>query len=240
MEDAVTNDPDASRPLILVVDDDPNLRDVIRYALEAADFAVAEATDGLDGLLQIERQKPDLVVLDVLMPEMDGLTMCRELRKHSAVPVLFLSSRDEEVDKVIGLELGGDDYLPKNFSPRELVAGVRAILRRSKMREETLSPGLLRCGRLELDEEAREIRVDGAPAPLTGTEFTLIAALLRNPRRAFSRDALMDAVYDGETVVSPRTLDSHVRGVRARFAALGLDTVVETLHGFGYKLGSCQ
>ena len=230
-------------PRILIVDDDPAIREVVRFALSRAGFETLEAADGAAGLAAAREALPDLVVLDVMLPEMDGTAMCRALRASggpaAAIPVLFLSSRDDEVDRVVGLEIGGDDYLTKPFSPRELVARVRAVLRRGAPVPPAPAEEVLRHGRLALDPGRARVTWDGQEIVLTATEFGLLRTLLRRPGRVLNRDALMDGAYAVERVVSDRTIDSHVRRLRAKFAALGA-APVETLPGFGYRLGSCE
>ena len=235
---------------VLIVDDDPAIREVVRFALSRAGFATVEAADGAAGLALARAGAPggapDLVVLDVMLPEMEGTEVCRAIRAGgSTVPILFLSSRDDEVDRVVGLEIGADDYLTKPFSPRELVARVRAILRRGAPTEPAApAPPLaaeepvLRHGRLVLDPGAARASWDGAEVPLTATEFGLLRTLMRRPGRVLTRDALMDGAYDVARIVSDRTIDSHVRRLRAKFAAVGA-APVETLPGFGYRLGPC-
>lgn len=225
-------------PRILIVDDDPAIREVVRFALARAGFDTVEAADGRAALARFADQEPDLVILDVMLPELDGTEVCRAIRRDSSVPVLFLSSRDDEVDRVVGLEIGGDDYLTKPFSPRELVARVRAILRRGVVAS-TRPDVVLRHGRLTLDPHAVRATWDGQAVPLTATEFGLLRTLLRHPGRVFTRDALMDGAYTVERVVSDRTIDSHIRRLRAKFAAVG-GTPVETMPGFGYRLGPCD
>lgn len=222
-------------PTILIVDDDPSIREVVRVALSRAGFETIEAADGAAALHQAE-SGPALVVLDVTLPELDGIEVCRALRRTSAVPVLFLSSRDEEVDRIVGLEIGGDDYLTKPFSPRELVARVRALLRRPPLA--ATQAATLRHGALALDPDRMEVTWAGQPLALTATELGIVRTLLARPGRVFSRDELMDRAYATERTVSDRTIDSHVRRVRAKFAALGADPI-ETLPGFGYRLGPC-
>jgi two-component system OmpR family response regulator len=224
---------------VLLVDDDPHLLEVLQLALEAAGFATRTARHGLEALRVVAQQAPDVIVLDVQMPELDGTEVCRRLRAQgSAIPILFLSSRAEEIDRVLGLELGGDDYLAKPFSTRELVARVRALLRRA--RPGPVQPRRLLHGRLALDLDRHAVEWDGARATLTPAECGVLRTLLRQPGRVFSRDALMDGTYDIHKVVSERTVDSHVRRVRARLAALGAPEVIETLHGVGYRLGPCE
>jgi two-component system OmpR family response regulator len=227
------------RPHILVVDDDPHLREVVAFALSQAGFQVEQASDGRAGLEQVRRSVPALIVLDVMMPEMDGLELCREVRRAHEVPIVFLSSRDDEVDRILGLELGGDDYLTKPFSPRELVARVKAVLRRSRARVSPAASAskpseVLRRGPLRMDLELWRAWWNEHEVVLTVTEFHLLAALLRAPGKAFTRDELMTRVYE-DVVVSDRTIDSHVRHIRQKFAALGGD-VIQTVHGLGYRL----
>ena len=226
---------------VLIVDDDPAIRDVVRIALNRDGFDTTEAVDGAAALAQCAAAAPDLVVLDVMLPEMDGTEVCRALRRHSAVPILFLSSRDSEVDRVVGLEIGGDDYLTKPFSPRELVARVRALLRRTAIHAMSApaTGTMLAHGRLRLDTETLRVTWDGAEVVLTATELGVLRALMARPGRVFSRDELMDRAYAAEHVVSDRTIDSHVRRVRAKFAALGA-APIETLPVFGYRLGTCD
>jgi len=224
---------------ILIVDDDPNLREVVRVALELQHFDVVEAHDGRAGVEAFQKHQPIAIVLDLMMPELDGFEVCRRIRATSRVPIVFLSSRDDELDRVLGLELGGDDYVTKPFSPRELVARVKAVLRRAEpppapvtgtSKERTLSRGPH-----SLDLEAWRAFWNGAEVTLTVMEFQLLASLLRAPTKAFTRDELIDRAYDG-VVVSDRTVDSHIRRVRQKFATVG-GTVVETVHGVGYRLG---
>jgi two-component system, OmpR family, response regulator len=230
-------------PTILVVDDDPAIREVLCFALRRAGFATTEAADGLAALSQFASRGADLVVLDVMLPELDGIEVCRALRRTSTVPILFLSSRDEEVDRIVGLEIGGDDYVAKPFSPRELVARVRAVLRRVVSPAAPSEPGRekiekLSHGRLLIDLETMRATWDGHEVALTATEFGVLRTLLARPGRVFSRDELIDRAYATERVVSDRTIDSHVRRVRAKFARYGA-APIETLPGFGYRLGPC-
>ncbi len=229
---------DAAPACILIVDDDPAIRAVLRFALDRTGFRTIEAADGREALERFAADAPALVVLDVMLPGLDGIAVCRELRRTSAVPILFLSSRDEEIDRIIGLEIGGDDYITKPFSPRELVARIRAALRRPTLMAAATPSNMLRHGRLSLDLAALRVTWDGRDLTLTATELGLLRTLLNRPGRVFSRDELMDRAYTTERVVSDRTIDSHIRRLRAKFAALGA-APVETLPGFGYRLGPC-
>jgi two-component system, OmpR family, response regulator len=226
---------------ILVVDDDAHIREVICFALEKAGMATEVAADGAAALRQFARRAPDLVVLDVGMPELDGLGVCRELRRTSTVPILFLSARDEEIDRILGLEIGGDDYVTKPFSPRELVARVNVILRRVRERSdpEPEPDEPLRHGRLELHPARRSALFDGRSVELTGTEFSLLRRLLARPAHVLTRSQLLDASHAANVHVSDRTIDSHVRNIRAKFVAAGCADVVETVHGTGFRLGRC-
>ena len=226
---------------ILVADDDPHIREVIRYALGQAGMQVEEAGDGAQALTKARDMRPDLVVLDVGMPELDGLEVCRELRKTSAVPVLFLSARDEEIDRILGLEMGGDDYVTKPFSPRELLARVKAILKRTHTeKSEDRDGGEEIHGAFMIDRESRHVRFGGQPVELTALEFNIMAVLMRQRRRVFSRDQIMQAAYDGNIHVSDRTIDSHIRNIRAKLAKAGCPSVIDTVHGVGFRLGSCE
>jgi len=220
-------------PKILIADDDPHIRDVLAYALAREGFAIAQAADGAAALAAVRSERPDLVILDIVMPEMDGTEVCRRLRKDSSLPVIFLSSRDDELDRVLGLELGGDDYVTKPFSPREVVARVKAVLRRpgGPVAE---TGGAMRRGALTLDEERFEASWAGVRVPLTVTEFAILRALAASPGRVLTREALMGVAYPDRRVVSDRTMDSHVRHIRAKLAAAGGDPI-GTVHGLGYR-----
>jgi len=229
---------------ILIVDDDPHIREVIKFALEKADMMVSLANDGKQALQKFKQSDCDLIVLDINMPEMDGLECCREIRKTSEVPILFLSSRDDEIDRILGLEIGGDDYVTKPFSPRELVARINAILKRTQSNPGDISKmdeqSSLSQGRLELNIDEHTVKWDGQLVQLTATEFSMLAQLLRQPRRVFSRDVIMEGAYQNNVFVSDRTIDSHVRHIRHKFSEVGCQAIIETQHGVGYKLASCE
>jgi two-component system OmpR family response regulator len=220
---------------ILVVDDDPNLREVVRYALARQGHIVREAQNGAEALRMLAQAPVDLVVLDVVMPELDGIDTCRELRKTSRVPVVFLSSRDEELDRVLGLEIGADDYLTKPFSPRELVARVKAVLRRATPDPVADKPRAVTVGTLKLDLDEHRAWAGAAEVVLTVTEFSLLRVLMGRPGKVYTRDELVEHAYGDHHHVSERTLDSHVRRIRQKFRDIGLDPV-ETVHGLGYRL----
>jgi two-component system OmpR family response regulator len=226
-------------PEVLVADDDPHIRQLLVFALEKAGMVVREAADGEAALAEVARARPDLIVLDINMPRMDGLEVCRRLRAQGDLPILFLSSRDDEIDRVLGIELGGDDYVVKPFSPREVVARVQAILRRGRAMSADQSAVSGR-GRLAIDEAAWLARWDGVDAPLTVTEFGILKILAGAPARVYSRDAIIDRLHGPGFAITDRTIDSHVRNLRGKFAALGGHDVIETRPGVGYRLGPCQ
>ncbi|WP_027573523.1 response regulator transcription factor [Bradyrhizobium sp. WSM1743] len=227
---------------ILIVDDEGHIREVIRVALRKAGMDVIEARDGKEALSRFAADRPDLIVLDIGMPEFDGLDVCREIRKRSDVPILFLSARDEEIDRILGLEIGGDDYVTKPFSPRELVARVNVILRRLSARngEAKAGPAALTQGNLLIDPEQHLASFAGTPLKLTAIEFGILRAFLTRPTSVFNREQLMRAAYQLNIQVSDRTIDSHIRNIRAKLAALACDNVIETIHGVGFKLGRCE
>ncbi|MCZ8324843.1 MAG: response regulator transcription factor [Sphingomonadaceae bacterium] len=226
---------------VLIVDDDPHIREVLKFAFAKSGVETAEAGDGEEALALIGRDPPDLVVLDINMPRMDGLEVCRRLRASGELPILFLSSRDDELDRVLGIELGADDYVVKPFSPREVVARAQAILRRSA--RETAAPTApaqpLGRGGLSLDIEGWAAQWQGAEVALTVTEFTLLRTLASAPTRFFSRDELIDRLHGPGFAITDRTIDSHVRNLRRKFADVGCDSLVETRAGVGYRLGPC-
>ena len=226
---------------ILVADDDPHIREIICFALAKAGMVPVPAGDGAEALRRFGEQPPDLVVLDVGMPELDGLDVCRRIRRTSEVPVLFLSARDEEIDRVIGLEIGGDDYVTKPFSPRELVARVNAILKRAQARPAPAADvDVLARGELRLDPAGHAVTFRAAPVVLTAIEFAILKTLSARPGQVFSRAQILDAAYGGAIHVADRTIDSHVRNIRGKLAAAGCATAIETVHGVGFRIGPCR
>lgn len=228
---------------ILVVDDDPHIREVISFALEKAGMGVAIAENGQQAVDMFMASPNDLIVLDINMPEMDGLACCREIRKQSEVPILFLSSRDDEIDRILGLEIGGDDYVTKPFSPRELVARINAILKRTQVQPVAGSDSEQSCliqGLLVMNTEQHAIWWDKESVHLTATEFAILQQFMQQPSRVFSRDSIMSSAYQFNIHVSDRTIDSHIRHIRSKLAAVGCKSVIETLHGVGYKLALCE
>ncbi len=203
-------------------------------------MTISIAPDGKEALRQFDRNIHDLVVLDIGMPEMDGLEVCRQIRKTADTPILFLSARDEEIDRILGLEIGGDDYVTKPFSPRELVARVNAILRRTRIAPAPSEIKVLTHGALAIDPDAHTAMFGETPVSLTALEFSILRTLLARPGFVFTRELILDAAYAGNIHVADRTIDSHVRNIRAKMAAAGCDSVIETVHGVGFKLGRCE
>jgi len=227
---------------ILVVDDDPHIRPLLVFALGKAGLDAIEAADGEAALVQVATRAPDLVVLDITMPRMDGLEVCRRLRAAGDLPILFLSSRDDEIDRVLGIELGADDYVVKPFSPREVVARVKAVLRRTQAHPPAADHAgpAIRHGALLIDVEGWRASWHGREVALTVTEFTILRTLAAMPGKVFSRDAIIDRLHGPGFAVTDRTVDSHVRNLRAKFADAGGSDLVETKAGVGYRLGPCR
>jgi DNA-binding response OmpR family regulator len=229
-------------PTVLVVEDEAELARLVVRELEAAGFQVRRAPDGHTALGLFAEATPDVVVLDWMLPGLDGLEVLRRLRQSSAVPVLMLTARAEEVDRVIGLEVGADDYLTKPFGSRELVARVRALLRRHERLQEMLADdraegtAIVRLGPLELDPAAHVARLDGALLELTRTEFGLLHLLLRNRGRAFSRAYLRDAVWHESSFEGDRSVDNAILRLRKKLGTLG--NAIETVWGVGYRFAS--
>ncbi|APE44799.1 two-component system response regulator CreB [Sulfitobacter alexandrii] len=226
-------------PHILIVDDDPQIRTVLRMALDKAGMKSDEAGDGAEGLSKAQSGRYDLIVLDIGLPQMDGLALCRALRRTDQTPVLFLTARDDEIDRVLGFELGGDDYVSKPFSPRELTARIGAILRRSAGGRTAEEPGLSR-GVLVLDTGRHGCAVDGQAVALTAREMKILSHLMTRPDQVMPRPTLTDAVYGAHVHVSDRTLDSHLRNLRAKLAEAGCADAIETVHGVGIRMGPCR
>ncbi|MCU1595401.1 MAG: DNA-binding response regulator [Frankiales bacterium] len=223
--------PVSDKGLVLVVEDEPAIAELQRMYLTREGFGVHVERDGVAGLAAARRLKPVAIVLDVGLPELDGTEVCRALRAEGDwVPVLFVTARDDEVDRVLGLELGADDYVTKPFSPRELVSRVRAVLRRT---QGTLAQPALSLGPIRLDPETRHVTVDGVDVGLTVTEFDLLLALIKKPGRVLSREQLLSQVWGYEAAAGTRTVDVHVGQVRAKLGAAG--DLIRTVRGVGYS-----
>jgi DNA-binding response OmpR family regulator len=219
------------RGTVLVVDDEPNIADLIELYLRREGYRVVKAPNGEDGIKAVSEQRPRLVVLDVGLPDIDGLEVCRRLRATSAIPVIFLTARDAEVDRVLGLELGADDYVTKPFSPAELVARVKAVLRRAE--GGTAPSELVQVGGVTIDVGRREVRVDDEPVAFTTKEFDLLRFLAERPGLAMSRQQILDGVWGYDWYGDVRTVDVHIAQVRKKID----DAVrIDTVRGIGYRL----
>ncbi len=231
---------------VLVVEDDTTLRETLEYNLEKQGYAVLSAADGYQALEQARNGKPDLIVLDIMLPGLDGFDVCRLLRREMNVPILMLTARDEEVDKVVGLEMGADDYLTKPFSMRELLARVKALLRRVRLTREEISAGnglrtveaeeVLQFGNLSIDQARREVRLAENVVGLKPKEYELLIFLARNKGIALSRDLILERVWGWEYDASSRTVDVHVRWLREKIEAEpSTATRIVTVRGIGYR-----
>ena len=214
---------------ILIVDDEPQIVEICRDYLKAAGYETITASNGMQGLSLARREKPDLVVLDLMMPEMDGLDFTREIRRESDVPIIMLTARVEETDKLIGLELGADYYITKPFSPRELVARIRVVLRRVVSSSDS---DTIRVGNVELDRAHYEVHLPDKTVPLTSTEFEILATLMSQPGRIFSRSQLLTVTHGVTFESLERAIDSHIRNLRRKLEPAEL---IVTVHGVGYK-----
>jgi DNA-binding response OmpR family regulator len=222
---------------VLVVDDEPRIVQLARDYLENAGFAVLTAGDGDSAVHAFRTRRPDLVVLDLGLPERDGLDVTRTIRAESPTPIVMLTARDDELDKLLGLELGADDYITKPFSPRELVARVRAVLRRTEGTPATAETDRITVGDLVLDVPRMRVEVAGAPAELTPTEFTLLATMARQPGRIFTRSQLLDAVHGVAFESYERAIDTHIKNVRRKIEPHPREPrYVLTVYGVGYRV----
>jgi len=228
---------------ILVVEDDATILDVLRHNLLREGYEVVTARDGEAGLAEARAQRPDLIVLDIMLPRLDGIEVCRILRKEMSIPILMLTARAGEIDKVVGLEIGADDYVTKPFSLRELLARVKALLRRGELVREELARAagsrqdILRVGNLVIDMERHVVTRDGMELGLSPKEFDLLAFLARSPRRAFGRDHLLEKVWGYDYGGDSRTVDVHIRWLRQKVEAdPAQPSLLLTVRGVGYKL----
>ncbi len=217
---------------ILVVDDEPNIVELAKLYLEQEGYRVERVGNGSDALLKLNSAKPSLIVLDLMLPDIDGFEVCRQIRKKSDVPILMLTARKEDVDKIVGLELGADDYLTKPFNPRELVARVKAILRRY---QSGLRPGqAIEVGNLRIDPARHEATIDGQPLRLRTKEFDLLATLAQNLGVVLTRDRLLEMVWETDYYGETRTVDIHINHLRDKLS--GANASIETVRGIGYKM----
>lgn len=222
-----------AKETILVADDEANIRNLARLYLEKEGYHVETADNGVEALAQIKKTEPVLLVLDLMMPEMDGWEVCRRVRAESNLPILMLTARDDDIDKIVGLEMGADDYLTKPFNPRELVARVRAILRRVGGSEETAAK-VRRLGNVVIDPRSREVTVDGQCVTLRTKEFDLLLALADHVNAVLSREQLLDLVWGYDFYGRTRTVDVHIAHLRDKLG--DSNVTIETVWGLGYKL----
>ena len=219
---------------ILVVEDEESVRELLRLYLEKEGFKVELASDGEEALDKMSRTSPDLVLLDLMLPKKDGWEVCREIRKTSYVPIIMLTARGEEFDKVLGLELGADDYIAKPFSPREVVARIKAVLRRANAT--SLSGGRIwETLGLKIDYEAKKVEVEGREINLTPKEFELLWFLVNHPRRVYTREQLLEYVWGYDFVGDARTVDTHIKRLREKLTEGGISSSIKTVWGYGYK-----
>ena len=226
---------------ILVVDDEPHIVELVKYNLRQEGYEVLVAEDGETALAKATTDRPDLIILDLMLPGVDGLEVCRRLRREPAVPIIMLTAKGGELERVVGLELGADDYVTKPFSPRELVARVRAVLRR-RAREVAPPPHEpLQAGALRLDPVTHEVTLNGRPIDLTAREFELLRLLLRHPNRVFTRDFLLEHLWGYDFTGSTRTVDMHVSRLREKIEDNPAQpTFIATVRGVGYKLRAAE
>ncbi|HSX21379.1 MAG TPA: response regulator transcription factor [Gaiellaceae bacterium] len=221
---------------ILLVDDEDSVQKLLTYPLEQEGFRVLQARDGEEALQRFEHEDVDLVVLDLMLPALDGLDVCRRLRAQSSVPIIMLTARDDELDKVVGLELGADDYITKPFSIREFRSRVRALLRRSAIGGDTESKELISLDGVEIDAAKRTVHLNGAPITLTYVEFELLRAMASSPGRVFTRQALLESLWGNSAYREPRTIDVHVRHLREKLEADPREPqLILTVRGVGYR-----
>jgi two-component system, OmpR family, alkaline phosphatase synthesis response regulator PhoP len=229
-----TNNPTET---ILIVDDEQRIVELARMYLEQEGYSVRSASNGTDAYAQIIRDEPSLVILDLMLPGMDGLEVCRRVRAVSDVPIIMLTARSEDIDKIVGLELGADDYLTKPFNPRELIARIKAIMRRTDRRSgDTEKTGALSIANLVIDPDRRTVTIDGRPVVLRMKEFDLLLVLARHIGRVFSREKLLELVWGYDFAGETRTVDVHVAHLRHKLK--GMQPTIETVWGVGYKLES--
>ncbi len=225
-------------PRVLLVEDEPAIADTLVYALGTERFEVTHALTGADALAAADREDFDFAILDIGLPDMTGLDVCRLLREKSSIPVLFLTARDTEMDRILGLELGGDDYVTKPFSPREIVARVRAILRRSQPLQPQAHLSACSAKVFHHDTSSMRIHCHGEQLDLTAHEYKLLLVLLEKPGRVFTRDQLLDHAWQDPGAVTDRTIDAHIKSIRAKLRSVrvGAEELIQTRRGLGYLL----
>ena len=236
----MTSDAKQERNTVLIVEDEDNLLAPLTYNLEREGYRVVTATDGAEGLELARAESPNLVILDIMLPTMDGIQVCRILRSESGVPILMLTAKGEELDKVLGLEMGADDYMTKPFSMRELIARVKTILRRAELSPTSAdgrtSGGVITSGDLSIDMEARRVSLGGVPVKLKPKEFDLLSLFAGHPGKAFTRDDILDRIWGGKENIDRRTVDVHVRWIRQKLGeGDGAPRRIITIRGHGYR-----
>jgi DNA-binding response OmpR family regulator len=222
----------ASRRRILIIEDERDVADLLALSLRNAGFNASAAADGASGLQKVRDERPEFIILDLMLPKMSGLEVCRILKSDTAtahIPILMLTAKAEEIDRIVGLEFGADDYVTKPFSPREVMLRIRAILRRGEKPDETLQ-----AGPIAIDPARHQVRVNGKRVHLTSLEFKLLRTLMQRRGRVQDRDKLLNDVWGYESVIDTRTVDTHVRRLREKLGKAG--DVIETVRGFGYRM----
>lgn len=217
---------------ILVIEDDPRISEVIEFALKSAGYETIAVRRGRDGIECARESPPCLIVLDIGLPDIDGFEVCRAIRKHSDVPVIFLTSRSDEIDRIVGLEIGGDDYVVKPFSPREMVARVKAVLRRQQRSPVAATENLVQHGSIKVDLEKFRVSCGKREIALTAQEFKLVELFVRHPGRVFTRQQLLNRAWGDGGLVTDRTIDVHIKTLRRKFDDLDF---IETVRGIGYR-----
>ncbi len=227
--------PPVAKQKVLIVDDEDHILELARLYLAREGYQIEAVRDGADALRRFGQVKPDLVVLDLMLPNVDGLTICKEIRRQSQIPIIMLTARDDITEKVVGLEVGADDYLTKPFHPQELVARAKALVRRARLEPDQIK--VIRAGGLEVDLERHEVRCGTARLQLRPKEFDLLALLARHPGRVFPRNELLERVWGYDFPGYTRTVDVHVQQVREKLTAAGIrEPAIQTVWGVGYKL----
>ena len=233
-----TRDPytPSTMPKVLVVEDEPSLVEALEFGLAQEGFDVVSASDGRSSLVVFERERPDLVLLDLMLPEMSGTEVCKRIRAHSATPIIMLTARDDEIDKVVGLEVGADDYVTKPFSMRELIARIKAVLRRAGEERGDDREGSVEVSGVRVDPERYKVTVRGRTVELPPKEFQLIELLVRNAGRVLTREVLIDRIWGADYVGDTKTLDVHIKRLRGRIEANPHEPhLISTVRGVGYK-----
>jgi len=220
---------------ILVADDDVNVHNSLNAYFKREGYQLLSAYDGEEALLHVQKSRPDMVILDIMMPRMDGLMVCREIRKNSNIPIIMLSAKGEEFDKLLGLELGADDYITKPFSPREVLARIKAVLRRMREMKNEENNSHLVVGNLDIDMGAFIVRLDGKAVPCTPKETEILWTLASNPGMVFSREHLLQSIWGYDFLGDTRAVDSHIKRIRAKLCAEGNGWDIRTVWGVGYR-----